>query len=98
MPLLIVALVVILLIVLITGFKLNAFISLIIVLFVVALALGMPLEDIATSVETGLGGTLGHIDLILVFGVMICRMFTDACVVYRISMIFIDKFGNINVH
>ena len=48
MPLLIVALGVILLIVLITGFKLNAFISLIIVSFIVALALGMPLGEIVT--------------------------------------------------
>ena len=55
MPLFIVALGVILLIVLITGFKLNAFISLIIVSFAVALALGMPLGEIVTSVEAGLG-------------------------------------------
>ena len=73
MPLLIVALGVILLIVLITGFKLNAFISLIIVSFVVALALGMPLGEIVHSVEAGLGGTLGHIALILGFGAMIGR-------------------------
>ena len=50
MPLLIVALGVIVLIVLITGLQLNAFISLIIVSFTVALALGMPLGDIVTSV------------------------------------------------
>ena len=55
MPLFIVALGVILLIVLITGFKLNAFLSLIIVSFTVALALGMPLGEIVTSVEEGLG-------------------------------------------
>jgi len=97
MPLLIVALGVILLIVLITGFKLNAFISLIIVSFVVALALGMPLEDIATSVETGLGGTLGHIALILAFGAMIGRLIADAGGAYRISMTLIDKFGKRNV-
>jgi len=47
-PLLMVALGVILLIILITGFKLNAFISLIIVSFVVALVLGMPLDDKVT--------------------------------------------------
>ncbi len=98
MPLLMVALGVILLIILITVFKLNAFISLIIVSFVVALALGMPLGDIVTSVEAGLGGTLGHIALILGFGAMIGRLIADAGGAYRISMTLIDKFGSRNVH
>jgi gluconate:H+ symporter, GntP family len=97
MPLLMVALGVILLIILITVFKLNAFISLIISSFVVALALGMPLGDIVTSVETGLGGTLGHIALILGFGAMIGRLIADAGGAYRISMTLIDKFGRRNV-
>src|SRR5699024_9026541 len=97
MPLLIAALGVILLIVIITGFNLNAFISLIIVSFIVALALGMPLEDIATSVETGLGDTLGHIALILGFGAVIGRLIADAGGAYRISMTLIDKFGKRNV-
>jgi gluconate:H+ symporter, GntP family len=97
MPLLIVALGVILLIVLITGFKLNAFISLIIVSFIVALALGMPLGEVVTSVEAGLGGTLGHIALILGFGAMIGRLIADAGGAYRISMTLIDKFGKRNV-
>lgn len=97
MPLIIVAFGVILLIVLITGFKVNAFISLIIVSFIVALALGMPLGDIVTSVETGLGGTLGHIALILGFGAMIGRLIADAGGAYRISMTLIKKFGKKNV-
>ncbi|MEH6941297.1 gluconate:H+ symporter [Bacillus sp. JJ722] len=93
MPLIIVALGVILLIVLITAFKLNAFISLIIVSFVVALALGMPLENVVASVEAGLGGTLGHIALILGFGAMLGRLIADAGGAYRISMTLINKFG-----
>ena len=97
MPLLMVALGVILLIVLITGFKLNAFISLIIVSFVVALTLGMPLGKIEASVEVGLGGTLGHIALILGFGAMIGRLISDAGGAYRISMTLINKFGRRNV-
>ncbi|PFP24804.1 hypothetical protein COJ96_22480 [Bacillus sp. AFS073361] len=98
MPLLMVALGVILLIILITGFKLNAFIPLIIVSFVVALALGMPLGDIVTSVEAGLDSTLGYIALILGFGAMIGRLIAYAGGVYRISMTLIDKFGSRNVH
>lgn len=97
MPLLMVALGVILLIILITGLKLNAFVSLIIVSFIVAIALGMPLGEIVASVEAGLGGTLGHIALILGFGAMIGRLIADAGGAYRISMTLIDKFGKRNV-
>ncbi|WP_394234263.1 gluconate:H+ symporter [Niallia oryzisoli] len=97
MPLVTVAFGVILLIVLITGFKLNAFISLIIVSFIVALALGMPVGEIVTSVEAGLGGTLGHIALILGFGAIIGRFIADAGGAYQISMTLIDKFGKRNV-
>ena len=64
MPLVIVAIGIILLLVLIMGLKLNTFVSLIIVSFVVALLLGMPLDQIVTTIEAGLGGTLGHLALI----------------------------------
>lgn len=88
-----VAIGVILLIVLITGLKLNAFVSLIIVSFVVALSLGMPLEKVVTSVEAGLGGTLGHIALILGFGAMLGRLIAEAGGAHRISVTLINKFG-----
>ena len=42
--------------------------------------------------RTGLGGTLGHIALILGFGAMIGRLIADAGGAYRISMTLIDKF------
>ncbi len=41
--------------------KLNTFVSLIIVSIAVAIASGMDLSKVVTSVESGLGGTLGHI-------------------------------------
>lgn len=78
MPLFIVAAGIVLLLVLITGFKLNTFVSLIIVAFIVALALGMPLENVVSSIEGGLGGTLGHIALIFGLGAMLGRLIADA--------------------
>jgi len=53
MPLVIVAVGILALLILIMGLKLNTFISLIIVSFVVALALGMPLMVAALSVTHG---------------------------------------------
>lgn len=78
MPLLIVAIGIIMLLILITGFKLNTFVSLIIVSFIVSLALGMPLENVVKSIEGGLGGTLGHIALIFGLGAMLGRLIADA--------------------
>ncbi|MGP0585369.1 gluconate:H+ symporter [Paenibacillus timonensis] len=93
MPLFIVALGIIVLLVLITGFKLNTFVSLIIVSFLVALALGMPLDTIVSSIEGGLGGTLGHIALIFGLGAMLGKLIADAGGAHRIAMTLINKFG-----
>ncbi|MDO7269295.1 GntP family permease [Shouchella clausii] len=93
MPLFIVAAGIVLLLILITGFKLNTFVSLIIVAFIVALALGMPLENVVSSIEAGLGGTLGHIALIFGLGAMLGRLIADAGGAQRIAMTLINKFG-----
>ncbi|WP_375091318.1 gluconate:H+ symporter (plasmid) [Peribacillus sp. RS7] len=93
MPLIIIAIGVILLLILIMGFKLNTFVSLIIVSFIVALALGMPMADVVGSIENGLGGTLGHIALIFGMGAMLGRLIADAGGANRIATTLIDKFG-----
>lgn len=58
MPLIIVALGILALLILIMGLKLNTFISLLIVSFGVALALGMPFDKVVSSIEEGIGGHL----------------------------------------
>ena len=93
MPLVIVALGIIALLVLIMGLKLNTFVSLIIVAFGVALALGMPLDNIVGSIEGGLGGTLGHLALIFGLGAMLGRLIADSGGAQRIAMTLINKFG-----
>ncbi|WP_286230800.1 gluconate:H+ symporter [Neobacillus mesonae] len=93
MPLLIIAFGVVLLLILIMGFKLNTFVSLIIVSFIVALLLGIPVKDVVHSIENGLGGTLGHIGLIFGLGAMLGRLIADAGGANRIATTLIDKFG-----
>ena len=78
LPLLIVALGIIFLLVLITKFKLNTFISLIITAFAVGLALGIPLGKIVESIEGGMGATLGSIALIFGLGAILGRLVADA--------------------
>lgn len=93
MPLLTVALGVIILLILISVLKLNTFVSLLITAFVVAMLLGMPLGDIATSIQTGIGGTLGSIAIIFGLGAMLGRVIADAGGAHRIATTLIDKFG-----
>ncbi len=93
MSLVFIGLGVLLLLLLMVVFKLNAFISLIIVSLIVAVLEGMsPLEAIA-SVEKGLGSTLGHLALVLGFGAMLGKLMADSGGAQRIAMTLIDRFG-----
>ncbi|MFP5106674.1 GntP family permease [Neobacillus sp. C211] len=97
MPLVIVAIGIIALLILIMGLKLNTFVSLIIVSFGVALALGMKLDDVVTTIEAGLGGTLGHLALIFGLGAMLGRLIADSGGAQRIAMTLVNKFGEKNI-
>src|SRR5699024_3969504 len=92
-PLLIVALGAVALLILIMKLNLNTFISLIVVSFLVAIALRMPIEEIVESIEAGMGDTLGSIALIFGFGAILGRLVSDAGGAQRIAMTLIDKFG-----
>lgn len=93
MPLLIIALAVVCLLILISVFKLNTFVSLIIVSFLAAVVLGEPLGKIVATIESGMGGTLGHIALIFGLGAMLGKLVADSGGAQRIAMTLIDKFG-----
>ncbi|MCA1180474.1 GntP family permease [Bacillus licheniformis] len=97
MPLLITAIGIVALLLLIMGLKLNTFVSLIIVSFGVALALGMPFDDIVKTIEQGLGGTLGHIALIFGLGAMLGKLIADSGGAQRIAMTLVNKFGEKNI-
>ena len=97
MPILIVAIGVLLLLFLIMKVKLPTFISLVIVAFLVAIALGMDLTKVVASVEAGIGAQLGHLALVFGFGAMLGRLVSDAGGGYRIAITLIDKFGKKNI-
>lgn len=58
MPLVIVVIGVALLLLLMLRFKLNGFLSLLIVALAVGLMEGMPIAKVVASIKTGVGGTL----------------------------------------
>ncbi|MCM2581565.1 gluconate permease GntP [Bacillus stercoris] len=97
MPLIIVALGILALLFLIIGLKLNTFISLLVVSFGVALALGMPFDKVVSSIEQGIGGTLGHIALIFGLGAMLGKLIADSGGAQRIAMTLVNKFGEKNI-
>ncbi|MCF7615909.1 GntP family permease [Bacillus sonorensis] len=97
MPLIIVTVGILVLLLFIMGLKLNTFVSLIIVSFGVALALGMPFDKIVGTIEEGLGGTLGHIALIFGLGAMLGKLIADSGGAQRIAMTLVNKFGEKNI-
>lgn len=97
MPLIIVALGILALLFLIMGLKLNTFISLLVVSFGVALALGMPFDKVVSSIEAGIGGTLGRIALIFGLGAMLGKLIADSGGAQRIAMTLVNKFGEKNI-
>ena len=56
---------IILLILLITWAKLNAFLAFLIVSVVMGLSNGMPVHDVAHAIEKGIGNILGALSIIL---------------------------------
>src|SRR3954467_14828399 len=93
MPLLIVAIGIVVLLIMIMKFNINTFISLVVVSFIIALALGMPITEIVGSIEAGMGGTIGGIALVFGLGAILGKLIADAGGAQRIAMTLIDKFG-----
>ena len=97
MPLLIVILGILLLFLLIVRFKLNAFITFIIVSLLVGIAEGMDLEQVVSSIQNGIGNTLGFLILILGLGAMLGKLVADSGAAQRITSKLVDKFGRKNI-
>ncbi|GKU82155.1 gluconate:H+ symporter [Niallia sp. NCCP-28] len=93
MPILIVAIGVLILLFLIMKVKLNTFVSLVIVSFLVAVGLGMELTEIVKTIEAGIGSQLGHLALVFGLGAMLGRLVSDAGGGHRIAITLINKFG-----
>ncbi|HEX2394690.1 MAG TPA: gluconate:H+ symporter [Bacteroidales bacterium] len=93
MPILIVALGIILLILLITVFKLDTFISFVLVSFLVGISEGMNPSDLMKSIEDGIGSTLGSLVMILGFGAMLGKLVAESGAAQRIASSLISLFG-----
>jgi len=89
---------VIALVVLIAKFKMNPFIVLIVVSVILGLVVGMPMASIVKSYETGVGGALGHIALVVGLGTMFGKMMAESGGAERVANTLIGVFGPKRVH
>lgn len=81
------------LILLIAIFKLNPFISLLLASLSLAVVAGMPLATVIHSFEAGVGGTLGHIAIIVALGTMLGKMMAESGGADQIAYTLIGVFG-----
>jgi GntP family gluconate:H+ symporter len=85
------------LIVLIAIVKLNPVITLFVTALGLAVIAGMPLAAIVHSFEAGVGGTLGHIAIILALGTMLGKMMAESGAADQIALTLVRVFGEKNV-
>ncbi|UXS30046.1 gluconate:H+ symporter [Staphylococcus delphini] len=97
-PLLSVAIAIIVLLILIMKLQLNTFVALVITAMVTGILLGMPFDKIVATIETGMGGTLGHIALIFGLGAMLGKLLADGGGATQIADTLISKLGKKYVH
>ncbi len=80
------------LVLLISVLKLNAFLSFIIVSLGLGLAFGIPADEVSKAVQRGIGNTLGFLAIILGCGAMLGKLVADSGAAQRIADSMIKVF------
>lgn len=82
-----------LLFILVLKFKLNAFISLLIVSMFVGIAAGMPVANVLKSIQNGMGGTLGFVATVVGLGAIFGALLEHSGGAESLAHYMVDKFG-----
>ena len=82
-----------LLLVLIIKLRLHAFVSLVLVSALTAVAAGIPVADVSETLLAGFGGTLGSVALLVGFGVMLGRLLEVTGGAQVLADTLIGRFG-----
>ncbi|PUZ29187.1 gluconate transporter [Chitinophaga parva] len=93
LPLIVVIAGILLLVLLVTYAKLNSFIAFLIVSVCIGIAQQMSLQQITTSITTGIGGIMGSLLIIVVLGSMIGKLVAESGAAQRISNGLMTLFG-----
>ncbi len=84
---------VVLLLLMVLRFRLSAFIALLITSVIVGILAGMPLSAITSSMQNGMGNTLGFIATVVGLGAMFGQMLESSGGARSLSRYLIKKFG-----
>lgn len=93
MTILIVLLCIALLIILISVFKINAFLAFLVVSFLAGLCLDIPPVKLVGSVEKGMGDVLGSLAIIITAGAMLGKLVAESGAAQKIAKVSMDVFG-----
>lgn len=93
MSILIVLLCIVILILLITWGKLNAFLAFMIVSLLAGLLLKLPGEKIMSAVQQGMGDTLGSLVSIICLGAMLGKLVAESGAAQKIATVLMEAFG-----
>ncbi|MCA1295966.1 GntP family permease [Paenibacillus sp. alder61] len=86
------------LVVLISKYKWNPFVTLLISALLLGLLTGMQPLDVVSSITSGLGGTLGTIAIVIALGTMLGKMMAESGGAEKIATTLVDRFGETKVH
>jgi len=81
------------LVLLIAQFRLNPFVALVLASIAMGLMAGMPLDKIVASFQTGVGGVLGFIAVVVALGTMLGKLLAESGGAERIALTLIGMFG-----
>lgn len=84
---------IILLLLLVTRFKINAFISLLIASIFVGLSAGMPAEEVIASMQEGMGGTLGFVATVVGLGAIFGQILEHSGGAEAVANSLLKSFG-----
>ena len=84
---------ILLLVLMISWWKINAFLSFLVVSVVTGLMLGIPVQNIAGAVYKGMGDTLGELAIVIVLGAMLGKIVAESGAAQRIATFMMNAFG-----
>jgi Gnt-I system high-affinity gluconate transporter len=77
----------------ISVFKINAFLSFLIVSIIAGISLGLPLTKIAGAIEKGMGDVLGSLVIIITTGAMLGKLVAESGAAQKIAEVMMTTFG-----
>ena len=85
------------LVLMITWGKINPFLAFLIVSIAAGLLLGIPFDQVVTSVQKGIGDTLGSLVIIIALGAMLGKLVADSGAAQKIAAVMMIAFGEKNI-